>query len=152
SSLTLSHLTNIDSDSVDAQNGATLTLAGVIALQGQSYTTELQSESGATLNLPNLTTLHGAGTGVLLVYAIGGTINAAALTSISDGATALRADGPGVLDVSGLTTFVDNSPYNSTLEAHAGGNLKIPNLAAPQFVNITLDGATSQMNTAQFND
>ncbi len=55
-----------------------------------------------------------------------------------------------VADLSALATFVDNTGGgNSFLEAQDGGRVKIPALTAPQFTNLVVDGATSQMDVAQ---
>ncbi len=110
-------------------------------------------KTGATLSFPNLSVLHGAtGFNVVRLNALtGATLSLPALTSIPDGAVQVLATNPNsVVDLTALATFADNTGGgNSFLEAVAGGRIKIPALTAPQFVNLVIDGATSQMDVAQ---
>ncbi len=80
-----------------------------------------------------------------------GTLSLPALTGIPDGAVQVLASDPNsVVDLSALTTFADSTGAgNSFLEAENGARVKIPGLTAPQFVNLVIDGATSQMDVAQ---
>ncbi len=81
----------------------------------------------------------------------GATLSLPALTSIPDGAVQVLATNPNsVADLSALATFVDNTGGgNSFIEAQDGGRVKMPALTAPQFTNLVIDGAASQMDVAQ---
>ena len=93
SQMNTTQFTNVDSDDVYAQNGATVNLPGITSRGPVGFTTTIEADNGGTINLPNLVTLHGATIGLAALQALGGTVNVPALTSMPDGAALLKADG-----------------------------------------------------------
>ena len=152
STMNTSQITNIDTVNLLADNNAVLSLPGVTGYTGSGFNTSLQSDRGGTLNLPNITTLHGgtSGAAVFVRAFAGGDINLSGLSSIPDGAAQVLATGTGSsIDLSQLTTFIDSTSATSAIQAESGGNVSMPLLTNLQFVDLTLDGTTSSMNTNQ---
>ncbi|MDB5338653.1 MAG: Phosphoesterase, PA-phosphatase related protein [Planctomycetaceae bacterium] len=150
SSMNTSQLANINTVNLLADHNAVLNLPAVTSYSGSNFNTFIQADNGGTLNLPNLTTLHGATAGAVFVRAFaGGTLSFPSLSSIPDGAVQVLATGAAIVNLPLLTTFIDSSGATSSIEAENGGNVKIPLLTNLQFVDLTLDGATSSMNTSQ---
>ena len=151
SQIDTAQLTNVNLDSIAAQNGATVNLPGVTSIQSGDYNLNYEADAG-TLNFPNLTVIHGS-TGFDSIFfraTGGGEVNLSAVTSIPDGAVNLRTDNPGsLIDLSHLTAFTPTDINGArNIEAH-GGIIKVPLLTNLQNVTLIEDGSTSQIDTTQ---
>ncbi len=145
-------LTSISGDDVYAYGGADIALPNVTSLAGAStyYTTvEASGTSGpngtgtpSTIDLSHVTTLSG-GTNddVLFLYAeSGGKLSLPNATSDPSGRIYFESNGAGsVLDLTDLTSIIDDQGNSSSLNVTSGGTVIDPNLTTFSYLTITTD-------------
>ncbi|HEV3312010.1 MAG TPA: CARDB domain-containing protein, partial [Chloroflexota bacterium] len=143
----LTGLTDIDSSSLTASGGGSLTLAGVTSYADPLARTSFTATSvGSSLSLPALTDLDQLQSSLDLEASQGGQVVLPALalinTSTSTGYVDVIADGPGTqIDLRSLTSF--NSPggvFQVTNQAKVVGS----KLTILNGVSVTLDGTGTQ--------
>jgi len=146
-SYTFSSLTDVDSSSLYAQNGATVSLPQLTSYNytGSFGTTYLEATGvGSTLNLPGLTSLATVGpvyTNSIDIEALqGGRVSVPALTSMApaNSDVSLIADASNSqIGVAALTNF---NAFGGNLKVTNGATVLDGNLTALNKANVTLDG------------
>jgi hypothetical protein len=132
SSMDTAQITDIDTVRLFARNGGTLDLSNVTVYNPPNVT-QLLAESngaGARIKLLGLTTLPGAtGGAVLILQGLnGGTIDLQNVTAIPSGSAQFLSHGAGgLIDLSALATFTDDTPATGTSSLHAltGGQISL---------------------------
>ena len=137
-----------------AFEGATLDLSNVTSYAQPAVSVLLaQAEGGGSVvNLSGLTTLHGAsGNNVLSINAInGGKVDLKNVTTIPDGSAQFRSiNGGSIIDLSALTTFIDNTSFATSYLSAERGSILVPNLTNLQNLDLYKDGAGASLNTTQ---
>ena len=153
-----SGLTNIDSASLYAYSGATLSLPNVTSYSkgGGFLHAYFQANGvGSLVDLPGLTSLSGLVEWLHVFAQAGGRVSLPQLTSVTNSFLEVSADGIGVgnvpstVDLSALTSFNDTNGSIGYLQAVNGGRVIDPLLTTTNTVNITVGSGGSQMNTSQ---
>ena len=152
-SFTVTGTTTLSGASLYAQNGATLSVAGLASYRGGvGYSDTLEATGGGSvLSLPKLTTITedtSNGNSWTRIQALaGGSVQLAALAQVSYGPVLLESDGSGSqLNVSALASFQgrDGDGNGSTLQASNGGTILDASLAT--FTQATLPLASGTVS------
>ncbi|HEV3025432.1 MAG TPA: DUF4214 domain-containing protein, partial [Pirellulales bacterium] len=161
SSISTGQITNIDSVSLSASDGAILDLNGVTSYLATSTAFPPISISaqgpGSIISLPNLIVLHGAANapnGQSFVFPVffqataGGELNLPRLTQIPDGAVQFAASGANsTINLSALATYV-GAGQSYSWQVTDGGAIVAPQLSTLRDATLDVDGAGSNISTA----
>jgi hypothetical protein len=149
----LGQVSDLNSSSVTALNGATVVLPALTGYHAEVGSPVLVAQGTTSkLQFPNLTTLKGGGSFYLHVNALsGGVIDFPALPVIDTGYVELKADGANSqVNIPGLTAFAPPTDYG-TLTATNAGTIGVPSLTKINRVAVAVAGA-SGVPTAQVTD
>ncbi len=155
-SVAVAGTTTASGASLNAENGASLTLSQLTSYTGATnYTTTLQATgAGSVLALPELASIAepNACCSYTDVQALaGGDVELPALTQVSGGPVQLEGDGTGSqLNVSALSSFTGNGDINhmSILQASNSGTVRDGGLTSLKDVSLSFD-PTATLATAQ---
>ena len=146
-------LSTINGDTIYAYGGADLAFPGVTSLSGASgYSTTVQaygtdgSGTPSTIDLSQVTSLSGAANGnILFLYALsGGTLLLPNAIGQTTGRVYFESNGTGsVLDITDLTSIIDDQGGNSSLNVTSGGIVIDTNLSTYSNVSVTTDPSVS---------
>jgi hypothetical protein len=145
--LTVSGTVAADGASLNARNGATLSLPGLRTYQaaaGCAGATWQANGAGSVLDLPGLTNLVGgfcSGLAPLNMQALaGGQVLLTNVTTIPDSTVSVLAEGANsVVALPELADF-QGSKYPLSLETRGGGNILVPQLAHASQMNLHASG------------